>query len=125
MKNNYIYYNASPNGQRRNDCVVRALSLALDLDYFDVEDLLVEIGDYYDCEELCVECYSYLLNAIIGLKTYDGMGKTVGETAREHPNSVLLIRVEGHLTVSINSAIYDTFDCTNEICDRYWIVERY
>lgn len=125
MKNNYIYYNASPNGQRRNDCVVRALSLALDLDYFDVEDLLVEIGDYYECEELCVACYSFLLNAIIGLKTYDGMGKTVGEIAREHPNSVLLIRVEGHLTVSINSAIYDTFDCTNEICDRYWIVERY
>ena len=43
----FIYYNASPNGQKRNDCVVRALSLALDLDYFDVEDLLVEIGDYY------------------------------------------------------------------------------
>ena len=44
----YIYHNVSPNGQRRNDCVVRALSLGLDLDYFDVEDLLLEIGDYYE-----------------------------------------------------------------------------
>ena len=121
----FIYYNASPNGQKRNDCVVRALSLALDLDYFDVEDLLVEIGDYYECEELCVCCYKYLLQNIIGLKVYEGNDKTVGEIAREHPNSVLLIRVEGHLTCSINNAIFDTFDCTNEICDRYWIVERY
>ena len=125
MNNNYVYYNATPNGEIRNDCVVRALSLALDLSYFDVEDLLVEIGDYYECEELCVECYTYLLNAIIGLKTYDGMGKTVGEIAREHPDCVLLIRVEGHLTTSINNCIYDIFDCTDEICDRYWIVERY
>ena len=125
MKSNYVYYNASPNQQIRNDCVVRALSLALDLSYFDVEDLLVEIGDYYECEELCVECYTYLLNAIIGLKTYDGNGKTVGKIAKEHPNSILLIRVEGHLTASINNCIYDIFDCTNEICDRYWVVERY
>lgn len=125
MKNNYIYYNASPNGQKRNDCVVRALSLALDLEYFDVEDLLIEIGDYYECEELCVCCYKYLLQNIIGLKPYDGQGKTVDEIVEENPECVLIIRVEGHLTCAIRGAIYDIFNPGDMIVDRYWIVERY
>ena len=125
MKSNQIYYNASPNGQKRNDCVVRALSLALDLDYFDVEDLLIEIGDYYECEELCVCCYKYLLQNIIGLKPYDGQGRTVDEIVEENPECVLIIRVEGHLTCAIRGAIYDIFNPGDMIVDRYWIVERY
>lgn len=121
----FIYYNASPNGQKRNDCVVRALSLALDLDYFDVEDLLVEIGDYYECEELCVCCYKYLIQNIIGLKPYSGKNRTVDEIVEENPECVLIIRVEGHLTCAIRGAIYDIFDPGDMIVDRYWIVERY
>lgn len=122
---NYIYHNVSPNGQKRNDCVVRALSLALDIDYFDVEDLLVEIGDYYECEELCVCCYKYLLENIIGLKPYKGNNRTVDEIVEQNPDCVLVIRVEGHLTCAINGAIYDIFDPGDMIVDRYWIVERY
>lgn len=121
----YIYHNVSPNGQRRNDCVVRALSLGLDLDYFDVEDLLIEIGDYYECEELCVCCYKYLLENIIGLKPYNGNNRTVDEIVEENPDCILIIRVEGHLTCAIRGAIYDIFDCGDMIVDRYWIVERY
>ena len=121
----YIYHNVSPNGQRRNDCVVRALSLGLDLDYFDVEDLLIEIGDYYECEELCVCCYKYLLENIIGLKPYNGNNRTVDEIVEENPDCILIIRVEGHLTCAIRGAIYDIFDPGDMIVDRYWIVERY
>lgn len=121
----YIYHNVSPNGQRRNDCVVRALSLGLDLDYFDVEDLLIEIGDYYECEELCVCCYKYLLENIIGLKPYNGNNRTVDEIVEENPDCILIIRVEGHLTCAIRGAIYDIFDPSDMIVDRYWIVERY
>ncbi len=121
----YIYHNVSPNGQRRNDCVVRALSLGLDIDYFDVEDLLIEIGDYYECEELCVCCYKYLLENIIGLKPYNGNNRTVDEIVEANPDCILIIRVEGHLTCAINGAIYDIFDCGDMIVDRYWIVERY
>ena len=121
----YIYHNVSPNQQERNDCVVRAISLALDLDYFDVEDLLIEIGDYYDCEELCVCCYKYLLENIIGLKAYEGKGRRVDEIVQENPDCVLIIRIEGHLTCAIRGAIYDIFDPSDMIVDRYWIVERY
>lgn len=121
----YIYHNVSPNGQRRNDCVVRALSLGLDLDYFDVEDLLIEIGDYYECEELCVCCYKYLLENIIGLKPYNGNNRTVDEIVEQNPDCILIIRVEGHLTCAIRGAIYDIFDPSDMIVDRYWIVERY
>lgn len=121
----YIYHNVSPNGQRRNDCVVRALSLGLDINYFDVEDLLIEIGDYYECEELCVCCYKYLLENIIGLKPYNGNNRTVDEIVEENPDCILIIRVEGHLTCAIRGAIYDIFDPSDMIVDRYWIVERY
>lgn len=121
----FKYFNASPNQVKRNDCVIRALSTALGIGYFEIEDALLRIGDYYDCEELNVACYRRLLTNGLGLQEYKGDGRTVGEVSDDHPNDDLIIRIEGHATVSLQNCIYDLFDCRDEICDRYWIVERY
>lgn len=124
MADNYVYHNINPENLKISDCVCRAISLALDMDYYDVEDLLVEIGDYYYCEELCVCCYSYLLEDMLGIPAHDGCGKKVEEIISQYPDDILLIRIDGHLTCSIDGKIHDIWDCTDKICDRYWIIER-
>lgn len=123
MIEDYIYYNRNPNQDIDIDCVVRAISLALGLDYYQTEDMLFNVGYCFECEELEVGCYSYLLERVFKLKVYDAEKRTVREIVEEHPDNILLIRIEGHLTCAISGVVFDTWNCTNEIADRYWIVK--
>ena len=54
----------------------------------------------------------------------NGEGKAVSEIAEQHPDDILIVRIQGHLTCVIKGVLFDIWDCTDEICDRYWIVER-
>lgn len=125
MKADYIYYNINPEGQTLPDCVIRAISLATNIDYYKIENLLDLIGDYFSCEELCVCCYSHLLENIFNYQCFEAKGKTVSQIAKQHSDAVLLIRIDGHLTCSIDGIVFDIWDCRREVADRYWIIERY
>lgn len=39
-----------------------------------------------------------------------------------HPKGTYLIRVDQHLTCARNGAVYDIWDCTDEIIDIVWEV---
>lgn len=118
----FKYYNRNPHNEKLPDCVCRAISLATDTDYHDIQRLLFENGGINECDELCVDCYSIIL-CEIGYKIYNGRGATVEEIAEHYPNSKLLLRLDGHLTCCINGNCYDIWDCTNESVDVYWVVE--
>ena len=120
----WVYYNVNPLGERLPDCVIRAISLAANIPYYDTYDLLQDIGDVFSCDELCVDCYSNLLTQVFGYEMCDGNGKAVSEIGEEHPDDILIVRLKGHLTCVIRNILFDIWDCTDEICDRYWIVER-
>ena len=66
----FIYYNHNPNGYHIPDCVIRAISTALGITYFEAIKKLKVNSDLYNCDELCVCCYEKLLdydfNIIIG-----------------------------------------------------------
>jgi hypothetical protein len=49
--------------------------------------------------------------------------KTAEEVANDFPNNVLLLRMEGHLSCSINGDIHDIWDCSKEIITDFWIVK--
>lgn len=123
MSADYRFYNANPLGEIENDCVCRAISRAMRMDYYLVERKLCLIGELFECEELCVCCYAHLLEKVFGLKQRFAGGLTVGEIAKMHPNNAVLIRIDGHLTVCENGRVYDTWDCRNDIADVYWVVE--
>lgn len=119
----FVYYNANPNQQQIGDCVIRAISLALNLDYFEVVTLLYNNSNFFNCDMLVRECYEKLLEDDFGLerikpKTY----KTVEEVANEFSDNVLLIRIKGHLTCAMYGRIYDIWDCSDEAVDCFWIV---
>lgn len=119
----FVYYNANPNHQHIGDCVIRAMSLALDLDYYEVIGLLYFNSDFFNCDMLVRECYEKVLEDQFGLdKVKVKTHKTVEEIAEEFSDNILLIRIKGHLTCSMYGRIYDIWDCSNEQVDCFWII---
>lgn len=86
-----------------------------------VMDMLLDNGVCYECDELTVDCYSKMISEI-GYQEVGGENKTVADISKEHPDNILLIRIDGHLTCSINGCIYDIWDCSEKTVDKYWVV---
>lgn len=119
---NYIYYNINPKNEIKQDCVCRAISLAMDMNYYDVEYLLNRNASNQSCDTLVKSCYRQLLEGEFGLKSHKGHRRSVKEVACRYPNNRLIMRVQGHLTASLYGECLDTFDCTGEIVDEYWVI---
>lgn len=117
----YQFYNGNPLGEIEEDCVTKAISFALQEDYYKISDKLYAIANLYECERLCVCCYQHLLNDYYKLEEIqDCKGMTVEEFANTHPYGTYLLRGNGHLTVIYNSRLYDLFDCRNMIITNAW-----
>ena len=119
----YKYYNANPNKETLPDCVTRAIHTALDIPYYKVVTMLYDIGDFYECDELCVSCYEKLLDNHFKLSHYHRCDYPIKDVVNDHKNNILIIRTEGHLTCSLYGIVLDLWDCTNEKCTDFWIVE--
>lgn len=120
----FIYKNVNPLGKEEEDCVCRALSIALKIDYCVVDRMLDFVSKYYNCDKLCICCYHHLLEDIFGLDThYCYNYERVNDIMEEHPNDIVIIRMEGHLTASYYGTILDTYDCRDRVVDRYWVVK--
>lgn len=119
----YKFLNLNPLGKREQDCVCRAISLALNEDYYIIQHKLELVGELFECEDLCVCCYKHLLDYVYGLKRIEEyQGYTIEEFADRNPYGVFLVRVSGHLTCVIQNKIMDIWNCSNEIVDIVWQV---
>ena len=118
----YRFYNKNAVGKFVNDCVVRAVSTAecitWDEAYDKLSDLAQEQGTLLDDSNF-VE--SYLDNRYRRVMHYS---KTVGEFAEEYPHGIYLVTMPNHITVIINGAVHDTFDCRNREMWCAWLVEK-
>lgn len=118
----FIYYNANVLGIESDDCVARAISLALNIPYTKAIDLLYKNGNKNTCDLLNFSCYEKILNDDLKLFKYNGEGYTISEIANKFPNNKILARCNGHLTCIINNNWYDLFDCGNMKCTDFWII---
>lgn len=113
----YKFYNANARGNFVNDCVVRAISVAERKTW---DETYNRLSDIAQCEGTLIDdvnfVESYLDRNYKRVKHYS---KTVGEFIEEFPNGTYLITMEGHITVVIDSILYDTFDCRER---RIWCV---
>ena len=116
----FRYWNVNPQGEKHNDCVTRAISLASGVPYNIVRKKLFHTAKLLDCEKLCPTCYSFLIQEVLGgvPKNCDGM--SVGKFADNYPQGTYLIRIKGHLTAVINNTCYDIWNCLNRECDMAW-----
>lgn len=119
----FIYLNTSPNGEHKNDCVSRAITLASGIDYPIVRKKLFHTARLLGCEKLCWSCYSFLLTQVLGYRQVNCDGMTVGEFADLHPQGTYLIRIDQHLTTVIDGNSYDTFECRHRLCHIAWRVD--
>lgn len=117
----FQYYNAEPSGERLQDCVIRAISLALQTPYDRIVELLNMNGEFYSCDEISLYCYEKLLENL-GFKKQDANNRKVSDIAQL--GSVVLIRIPGHLTCSIDGVVFDIWDCSDKEADCYWIIDR-
>lgn len=123
MSRDFVYHNENPYKIEEQDCVCRAISKALDLDYGITEKLLKMSAEVNNCDTLCVCCYNLLLEDVFKLPVrYAKNNETVIDVAKMFPYNKVLIRIEGHLTVSDKGVVFDLWDCRNRLVDKYWIV---
>ena len=119
----FKYYNENPNGYHIPDCVIRAITHALGIDYYEVVKLLNLNAQEFQCDCLNVKCYEKLLDYDFRLPHFRGNGKTAEEVAMDFPNEVLLLRMSGHLSCSICGVIHDIWDCSEEVITDFWVVK--
>lgn len=117
----FKYLNINPNGETTGDCVIRAMSLALGVDYIDILDALIKNSHYFNCDMLVKACYSEMLDSL-EFKKYRGNGRTVREVSDQFYADKLIIRIDGHLTCSLYGIIYDIWDPSDELVDEFWII---
>lgn len=120
----YQNYNPNPQGKRTGDCVVRAISKALNQDWertyielslqgFMMSDLLSSNavwgaylkGKGFTREVIpneCADCY------------------TVERFCEEYPEGVYLLAISGHLACVEDGVLYDAWDSTQEVPVYYW-----
>lgn len=117
----FRYYNLNPQGERRNDCVTRAITLASGLPYSEIRRKLYHTAKLLRCEsKLCPTCYSFAIQEVLGGIPTNCFGMTVGEFANKYPKGIYLVRIEGHLTCIVDNCCYDTWNCMDRMCDMAW-----
>lgn len=117
-------FNNNPAGRRVGDCAVRAVSVALDVDWETAYDLIADagynMGDMPSSDSVwgavlrqhgfyraavpnsCPDCY------------------TAEDFAREHPNGVYVLGFGGHVATVRDGRLFDSWDSSNEIPQFYW-----
>lgn len=120
----WIEFNNNPTGRRVGDCAVRAVSVALDIDWEQAFALLArnafQMGDMLSADSVwgallrqngfyreaipntCPDCY------------------TAREFCKDHPRGVYVLAFGGHVATVVDGDLYDSWDSSNEVPQYYW-----
>lgn len=120
----WIEFNENPTGRRVGDCAVRAVSVALNVDWETAYAMIAvngfAMGDMPSSNSVwgsvlrqngfsrtaipdaCSDCY------------------TAAEFASEHPEGIYVLGFGNHVATVKDGDIYDAWDSSNEIPQYYW-----
>lgn len=120
----WIQYNPNPAGRNVGDCAVRAISVALDIDWEEAYERIARAGfvmaDMPSSDSVwgavlrsngfyreavpntCPECY------------------TVEDFAMDHPVGVYVVGTGGHVATIVDGVLYDSWNSSKEIPQFYW-----
>lgn len=120
----WIEFNGNPTGRKVGDCAVRAVSVALGVDWetayaliasagFAMGDLpssnsvwgavLRQNGFYrFNLPDTCPDCYTF------------------ADFARDNPHGVFVLGTGSHVATVIDGNLYDVWDSSNEIPAFVW-----
>ena len=116
----YKFYNANAINKFEDDCVIRAISCAINKSWDYVYDYLSDLAQYegtlLDKKEFVI---NYLDRTFERLK---GIYGTIGEVAGMFPESTLIIAANNHLVCSKCGVLLDTFDPRYKRAEYVWLV---
>lgn len=119
----YEFLNLNPLNEIEEDCVCRAISLALEEDYELIKRKLELVAELFECEMLCQCCYRFLLDSVYDLQRVEDLkGIKIRDFVDCNPYGTYLIRIEGHLTCIVDGTLFDLWDCLDEKIDILWKV---
>ena len=121
----FIEHNQNPNNDNIDDCVIRAISFALDIPYWDVFDELCEINDskYPDSALNTFPVFNTYLDQK-GLECrWFNKKLTVKQFSDGFDEGTALLLVNGHMTVIKDGDIYDTWNPSRYKCQFCWVVK--
>jgi len=120
-------YNRHPKGLKTSDCVVRAISTSLDIDYLECRRKLNQakkelgFGTYKETKFLYryFEGYPRLI-----FKAIKGEPRLKGSDFTElHPKGTFILKMAGHITCVVDGVILDTWDCSYRSVYTAWKVK--
>ena len=123
----YKEFNKHPKGIKTSDCVVRAISTALDIDYLECRRQLnkakndLGFGSYKDTKFLYKYFDGYprlIFKAIKGEPRLKG-----SDFCELHPKGSFVLKMAGHLSACIDGLILDTWDCSYRSVYTAWKVK--
>lgn len=120
-------FNNNPAGRRVGDCAVRAVSVALGVDWEEAYDMIANagfrMGDMPSSDSVwgavlrqhgfyrasipntCPDCY------------------TAGDFAKDHPRGTFVLGFGGHVATVRDGRLYDSWDSSREIPQYYWFLK--
>lgn len=126
MDSKLIFINPNPSKSLRSgDCVVRAISIALDMSWDEVYHDLCQLGSQLKRMPNDVENYhTYLTNCgMTRAKISNRKGckrPTVESFAESHKSGIYILEVAHHLVTVRDGHYYDTWDCGLRSISGYW-----
>lgn len=125
----YVNYNPNPDNKTVGDCTVRAISLAMGLDWDDTHTDLCMVSHYlHDMPSSNVVWGEYLY--LNGFRRHIIPNTcpacyTVRQFTYDYPKGTYVLATGSHVVTVIDGDYYDTWDSGSEIPIYYWRKERW
>lgn len=126
----FVYYQPNKKDLKDvyGDCVIRALTKALDKDWLTVFDEMQPLSREMQVPFNCKPCYEAYLQDCYGMR-YTGISNKKGTTrptvytfAAEHAVGTYVLRLANHLVTVKDGHYHDTWDCGEKCLYGYWEV---
>jgi len=130
MNPKYVHHNQNPTGRPRQvtkDCVIRALSFALDKDYYEVYEELCAIGRELTTgwNEYLVICeYLKKYPQIDEIYNYDSQYKLNDVCDFNDGKGTYLVKLSDHIVAVRDGKFYDQLDCGNRYVEIIWEIVK-
>ena len=120
----WIRANPNPKGKQVPDCVIRAICIALKMNWYDVYDALCRVGRE-DCNVPSADSvWGHFLQEL-GFEPFllphsCPICITVNEFCMMYPKGTYIIGTGSHAVAVIDGNYYDSWDSGNEIPSFFW-----
>lgn len=133
MNSNFTFTNSNPFGNLVQDCSIRALSIALKLNWHETLDVLAGYGykmnqlhlNHVDVVEKVLKQYHFIKHKHL---PYRLNVLQFCEKIKDESGPILLYAGKNHITVLVKQSngfiIKDAWDCSSELAGDYFILEQ-